>query len=261
MLVSLYSAATGMNAEQRKLDIISNNLSNVETTGFKRQRAEFQDLLYQAVREAGTPTAQDSSLPTGLYVGHGTTLSATNRIFSIGNPEETGGSTDIAIMGDGFLQVQLQDGRIAYTRDGSLKRDGEGRLTTSNGLLVVPNIVIPANSQEISISPDGIVSVKFADDTIQNLGNMTLVRFVNPAGLKPIGNNLYTQTPASGDPVEGIPNQDGFGPLQQGYLEKSNVDVVKEMVNMIVAQRAYDINSKTITTSDEMLRTVSNLKR
>jgi flagellar basal-body rod protein FlgG len=261
MLVSLYSAATGMNAEQTKLDIISNNLANVDTTGYKRQRAEFQDLLYQSVREAGTPTAQNSTLPTGLYVGHGTRLAATNRIFTIGNIEETGVSTDMAIMGDGFFQVQMQDGRIAYTRDGSFKRDADGRLVTSNGLLMVPNMVVPENATGINISSDGIVSVELADGNIQNLGNISLVRFSNPAGLKPLGDNLYAQTAASGDPVEGIPDQDGFGGIRQSYLEKSNVEVVKEMVNMIVAQRAYDINSKSITTSDQMLQTVSNLKR
>ncbi|RAO99737.1 flagellar basal body rod protein FlgG [Petrotoga sp. 9PW.55.5.1] len=261
MLVSLYNAATGMNAEQRKLDIISNNLANVDTTGYKKQRAEFQDLLYSSVREAGTPTAQGSTLPTGLYVGHGTRLSATTRIFTLGNIEPTDNSTDLAIMGDGFFQVQMQDGSLAYTRDGSFKMDANGRLTTSDGLLVIPNIVIPQNAVGINVSPDGIVSVSLGDGNIQNVGNLTTVRFLNPAGLKPIGNNLYSETPSSGNPTEGIPGQDGYGALQQGYLEKSNVDVVKEMVDMIVAQRAYDINSKTITTADEMLRTVSNIKR
>jgi flagellar basal-body rod protein FlgG len=261
MLVSLYNAATGMNAEQRKLDIISNNLANVDTTGYKKQRAEFQDLLYSSVREAGTPTAQGSTLPTGLYVGHGTRLSATTRIFTLGNIEPTDNSTDLAIMGDGFFQVQMQDGSLAYTRDGSFKMDANGRLTTSDGLLVIPNIVIPQNAVGINVSPDGIVSVSLGNGNIQNVGNLTTVRFLNPAGLKPIGNNLYSETPSSGNPTEGIPGQDGYGALQQGYLEKSNVDVVKEMVDMIVAQRAYDINSKTITTADEMLRTVSNIKR
>ncbi|HOO74506.1 MAG: flagellar basal-body rod protein FlgG [Thermotogae bacterium] len=261
MLISLYSAATGMNAEQTKLDIISNNLSNVDTTGYKKSRAEFQDLLYSAVKEAGTPTAQNSTLPSGLYVGHGTRLTASNKIFTLGNIEETGDSKDIAIMGDGFFQIQMQDGRIAYTRDGSFKLDANGQLVTSDGLLAVPNIVIPENATGISISPDGIVSVKLGDGTIQTVGNMTLVRFVNPSGLEPLGNNLYAATNSSGDAVEGIPNQDGYGSLQQKYLEKSNVDVVKEMVNMIVAQRAYDINSKAITSADDMLRTVSGLKR
>jgi flagellar basal-body rod protein FlgG len=188
-------------------------------------------------------------------------LAATTRIFTLGNIEPTDNSTDIAIMGDGFFQVQMQDGSIAYTRDGSFKLDANGRLTTSDGLMVIPNIVIPQNAVGINVSPDGIVSVSLGDGTIQNVGNITTVRFLNPGGLKPLGNNLYSETPASGNPTEGIPGQDGFGALQQGYLEKSNVDVVKEMVDMIVAQRAYDINSKTITTADEMLRTVSNVKR
>ncbi|BBE29943.1 flagellar basal body rod protein FlgG [Tepiditoga spiralis] len=261
MITSLYTAASGMNAEQKKLDIISNNLSNVDTTGYKSMRAEFQDLLYQAVKEAGTPTAQDSTLPTGLYIGHGTRLAATNRLFTMGNLEETGNSTDIAITGDGFFQVQLQDGKIGYTRDGSFKRDANGRLTTSNGLLVVPNITIPQSASGLSISPDGIISVKLGDGTIQNLGNLTLVRFVNPAGLEPTGNNIYLETQASGAPIEGVSGQDGYGALQQGYLEKSNVEAVKEMVNMIISQRAYDMNSKAITSADEMLRTVASLKR
>lgn len=187
MLVSLYNAATGMNAEQRKLDIISNNLANVDTTGYKKQRAEFQDLLYSSVKEAGTPTAQGSTLPTGLYVGHGTRLAATTRIFTLGNIEPTDNSTDIALMGDGFFQVQMQDGSIAYTRDGSFKLDANGRLTTSNGLMVIPNIVIPQNAVGINVSPDGIVSVSLGDGTIQNVGNITTVRFLNPGGLKPIG--------------------------------------------------------------------------
>ncbi|HNY37064.1 MAG TPA: flagellar basal-body rod protein FlgG [Petrotogaceae bacterium] len=261
MLISLYSAATGMNAEQSRLDIIANNLSNVNTIGYKTVRAEFQDLLYQSMKEAGSPTAQNSVLPTGLYVGHGTRFSSTNRIFTVGNIEETNHSLDVAIMGDGFFQIQLQDGRIGYTRDGAFKMDATGRIVTSNGLVLVPNIVVPENAMAISISPDGIVSAQLPDDTVENLGNITTVRFINPSGLKSIGSNLFLQSASSGAPIEGIPNQDGFGALQQSSIEKSNVDVVKEMVNMIVAQRSYDINSKTINSADEMLRTVAGLKR
>ncbi|MCD6463715.1 MAG: flagellar basal-body rod protein FlgG [Thermotogae bacterium] len=261
MMVSLYSSATGMTAQQFKLDTISNNLANVDTTGYKRVRAEFQDLVYQYVKNAGTPTAQTSQLPTGLYVGHGTKLAATTRIFTLGNLEETGNALDLAITGDGFFQVQLQDGRIAYTRDGAFKVDSTGRIVTSAGNPLVPNIVIPSTAVAINVSPDGIISAEMQDGTVETLGSITLVRFVNPAGLKSIGDNLFVSTPASGDPIEGTPNQDGFGAIQQGYLEKSNVDVVKEMVGMIIAQRAYDLNARAIQTADDMLRTVSTLKR
>ncbi|GAB6188879.1 flagellar basal-body rod protein FlgG [Marinitoga arctica] len=261
MLVSLYSASTGMMAQQRRLDTISNNLSNVDTTGYKAQRIEFQDLLYTPIKEAGTPTAQNSMLPTGEYVGHGVRIAATNRLFTQGNIEQTGGTFDMAIMGDGFFQVQLQDGRIAYTRDGSFKVDANGRLVNSNGLLLVPNITIPTNAESVNVSPDGIISAKLPDGTVQNVGNLTLVRFVNPAGLKSIGNNLFLSTPASGVATEGIPNQDGYGSIEQGSLEKSNVDVVKEMVNMIVAQRTYDLNARAVQTADDFLRTVGTLKR
>ncbi|AEH51723.1 flagellar basal-body rod protein FlgG [Pseudothermotoga thermarum] len=261
MMVSLYSAATGMWAQQYKLDIVSNNLANVDTTGYKKVRAEFQDLIYQYYKNAGAPTAVDSTIPTGIYTGHGTRLSATTRIFTIGNIEHTGNALDLAIMGDGFFQIQLQDGRIAYTRDGAFKIDSEGRIVTANGLALVPNIVVPQDAVAINISPDGIFSVEMQDGTIQNLGTITLVRFVNPAGLKAIGDNLFVETTASGAPIEGVPNQDGFGAIQQGYLEKSNVDVVKEMVDMIIAQRAYELNARTIQTADNMLGTVSTLKR
>ncbi len=261
MMISLYSAATGMWAQQYKLDVVSNNLANVDTTGYKKVRAEFQDLIYQYYKNAGAPTAVNSTIPTGIYVGHGTRLSATNRIFTIGNIEHTGNALDLAIMGDGFFQIQLQDGRTAYTRDGTFKMDSEGRIVTANGLALIPNIVVPSDAVAINISPDGIFSAEMQDGTVQNLGTITLVRFVNPAGLKSIGDNLFVETSASGAPIEGIPNQEGFGAIQQGYLEKSNVDVVKEMVDMIIAQRAYELNARTIQTADNMLGTVSTLKR
>jgi flagellar basal-body rod protein FlgG len=261
MMISLYSAATGMGVQQTKLDTISNNLANVDTTGYKKARAEFEDLVYQYFKDAGIPTAQTSQLPTGLYVGHGARLSATTRIFTLGNLEQTGNALDIAIAGDGFFQIQLQDGRVAYTRDGAFKINSSGQIVTSNGNLLVPNILVPNNAVSINISEDGIISAELADGTIQNLGNITLVKFVNPAGLKSIGNNLFLATNASGAPIEGIPNQDGFGALQQGYLEKSNVDVLNEMVNMITAQRAYEINARAVQTADDMLRTIGTLKR
>jgi len=261
MMISLYSAATGMSAQQLKLDTIANNLANVDTTGYKRMRVEFQDLLYQYAKNPGTPTAALSSTPTGLYVGHGVKTAATTRIFTLGNFEQTGNALDLAIAGDGFFQIQLQDGRIAYTRDGSFKVDSEGRIVTANGLPLIPNIEIPENAVSISVSPDGVVSVELQDGSVQELGTITLVRFVNPAGLKAIGDNLYVATPSSGEPIEGTPGQDGFGSIKQGFLEKSNVDVVREMVDMITAQRAYEFNSKVIQTADDMLRTISNLKR
>ena len=261
MMPSLYTAATGMGAQQFKLDIISNNLANVDTNGYKRVRAEFNDLIYQYLKSAGIPVAQNSLYPTGLYYGLGVRKAATSRIFTLGNMIETGNALDLAIGGDGFFQIQLQDGKIAYTRDGAFKIDSNGQIVTSNGNILVPNIIVPSNAVSINVSQDGMVSAELPDGTIQNLGNITLVKFVNPAGLKSIGNNLFLATAASGDPVEGTPNQDGFGPIHQGFLEKSNVDVVKEMVNMITAQRAYEFNARAIQTADDMLRTVAGLRR
>ncbi len=261
MMISLYSAATGMQAQQFKLDTISNNLANVDTTGYKKVRAEFQDLLYQYAQNAGAPTAGAASKPTGLYVGLGTRVSATTRIFTMGTLENTGNALDLAITGDGFFQIQLPDGRIAYTRDGSFKMDANGRLVTANGYYLVPNITIPPDTVSINITEDGTVSVELADGTIQNIGNITLVRFVNPSGLKAIGDNLFIQTGASGAPIEGTPGQNGFGAIRQGFLEKSNVDVVREMVGMITAQRAYELNSRAIMTADDMLRTLTGIKR
>ncbi len=261
MMISLYSAATGMQAQQFKLDTIANNLANVDTSGYKKVRTEFHDLIYQHARNAGTPITGASVNPTGLYVGLGTRVAATTRIFTMGTLEFTGNSLDLAITGDGFFQVQLPDGRIAYTRDGAFKMDANGRLVTANGYYLVPNITIPNNTVSITISEDGTVTVELADGTIQNVGTITLVRFVNPAGLKSIGDNLFLQTGASGEPIEGTAGQDGFGAIRQNYLEKSNVDVVREMVGMITAQRAYELNSRAIITADDMLRTLTAIKR
>ncbi|MFN6991664.1 MAG: flagellar basal-body rod protein FlgG [Fervidobacterium sp.] len=261
MINSLYTAATGMWAQQFKMDTVSNNIANVDTAGYKKVKSEFQDLIYSYSKNAGAATAQNSTTPTGIYVGHGVRLAATTKIFTQGNVENTGNALDLAISGDGFFQIQLQDGRIAYTRDGQFKLDSQGRAVTANGLLLSPAITVPPNAVSLTVSPDGIVSVELADGTIQELGNITLVRFVNPAGLKSIGDNLYLATNASGDPIEGIGGQDGFGTILQGYVEKSNVDVVKEMVDMITAMRAYEFNSRSIMTADQMLQTASNLRR
>ncbi len=261
MINSLYTAATGMWSQQFKMDTVSNNIANVDTAGYKKVKSEFQDLIYTYSKNAGAATAQNSTTPTGIYTGHGVRLAATTRIFTQGNMEQTGNALDLAITGDGFFQIQLQDGRIAYTRDGQFKIDSQGQVVTGNGLLLSPALVVPQNATAITVSPDGIVNVELSDGTVQQLGTITLVRFVNPAGLKSIGDNLFIQTPASGDPIEGIPNQDGFGAVMQGYVEKSNVDVVKEMVDMISAMRAYEFNSRSIMTADQMLQTVSALRR
>uniref|UniRef100_A0A7V4KDT7 Flagellar basal-body rod protein FlgG n=1 Tax=Fervidobacterium pennivorans TaxID=93466 RepID=A0A7V4KDT7_FERPE len=261
MINSLYTAATGMWAQQFKMDTVSNNIANVDTAGYKKVKAEFQDLIYSYSKNAGAATAQNSTTPTGIYVGHGVRLAATTRLFTQGNIENTGNALDLAISGDGFFQIQLQDGRIAYTRDGQFKIDSQGRIVTANGLLLSPAIVVPQNAVSLTVSPDGIVSVELPDGTIEQLGTITLTRFVNPAGLKSIGDNLYVATAASGEPIEGTAGQDGFGTIMQGYVEKSNVDVVKEMVDMITAMRAYEFNSRSIMTADQMLQTASNLRR
>ncbi len=261
MINSLYTAATGMWAQQFKMDTVSNNIANVDTAGYKKVKAEFQDLIYSYSKNAGAATAQNSTTPTGIYVGHGVRLAATTKLFTQGNIENTGNALDLAISGDGFFQIQLQDGRIAYTRDGQFKIDSEGRIVTANGLLLSPALVVPQNAVSLTVSPDGIVSVELPDGTIQQLGTITLTRFVNPAGLKSIGDNLYVATAASGEPIEGTAGQDGFGTIMQGYVEKSNVDVVKEMVDMITAMRAYEFNSRSIMTADQMLQTASNLRR
>ena len=261
MINSLYTAATGMWSQQFKMDTVSNNIANVDTAGYKKVKAEFQDLIYSYSKNAGAATAQNSTTPTGIYVGHGVRLAATTKIFTQGNIENTGNALDLAISGDGFFRIQLQDGRIAYTRDGQFKIDNQGRIVTANGLLLDPGITIQPNTVSLTVSPDGIVSVELADGTIQEVANITLTRFVNPAGLKAIGDNLYVATNASGDPIDGTPGQDGFGTIMQGYVEKSNVDVVKEMVDMITAMRAYEFNSRSIMTADQMLQTASNLRR
>jgi flagellar basal-body rod protein FlgG len=248
-------------AQQFKMDTVSNNIANVDTAGYKKVKAEFQDLIYSYSKNAGAATAQNSTTPTGIYVGHGVRLAATTKLFTQGNIENTGNALDLAISGDGFFQIQLQDGRIAYTRDGQFKIDSEGRIVTANGLLLSPALVVPQNAVSLTVSPDGIVSVELPDGTIQQLGTITLTRFVNPAGLKSIGDNLYVATAASGEPIEGTAGQDGFGTIMQGYVEKSNVDVVKEMVDMISAMRAYEFNSRSIMTADQMLQTASNLRR
>ena len=248
-----------MEAQQLNLDVISNNLANVNTTGYKKSKIEFQDLLYETTRTPGAEQGNGNILPTGLQIGHGSRAVATPKVFTEGELTQTGERLDVAIQGDGFFQVQMTDGTLAYTRDGALKTSSTGQITTSDGLPVQGGFQpIPVGTTGITISPDGDVST-----TGSNSSNfqVTLVRFANPAGLQPIGRNLYAETAASGAPETGTPNQTGFGSLQQGYLEKSNVKVVEEMVNMIVAQRAYEVNSKAVQAADEMMQQSDNLRR
>jgi flagellar basal-body rod protein FlgG len=264
MMRSLWTAASGMVGQQFNIDTISNNLSNVNTTGFKKHRAEFEDLLYQTLLMAGTPATEVTEVPTGIQVGHGVKVAATQRLFEQGSLQNTENNLDIALEGEGFFRIQLYDGTVAYTRDGSFKIDSNRQVVTSNGYLLEPPLVLPENfiMNTLSISQDGRVTVKVvgSDDPIP-VGQLELVRFVNPAGLSSIGGNLFKTTPASGDEIAGQPGLDGMAKTHQGFLEMSNVKVVEEMVNMIVAQRAYEVNSKAILTSDSMLGTAIGLKR
>jgi flagellar basal-body rod protein FlgG len=260
MLRSLWIAKTGLDAQQMHIDVITNNLANVSTNGFKRSRAVFEDLLYQTLRQPGAQSSQQTQLPSGLQIGTGVRPVATERIFSQGNLQQTGNPLDIAIQGAGFLQIQMPDGTTAYTRDGSLRTDANGQLVTASGFAVLPAITIPANTQSITIGRDGVVSVVRAGTTAPTqVGTLQLASFVNPAGLSSLGENLYAETTASGTASVNQPGSNGLGLVNQGYAETSNVNVVEELVNMIQTQRAYEINSKAIQTSDQMLQRLSQL--
>jgi flagellar basal-body rod protein FlgG len=262
MIRALKTAATGMRSQQLNVDNIANNLANINTTGFKRSKLEFQDLFYQTTKSAGSMAKQGTESPAPLEIGYGSTPVATQRIFSQGELLPTGNPLDIAINGDGFLRVLMSDGTNAYTRDGALKLSADGRFVTSDGEAIDPEISIPEGTTEITIGRDGTVSVKVGSGAdLQEVGTIETVRFINPAGLEAVGRNLYVVTPASGEAVPGTAGVDGYGELYQGYLETSNVDIVEEMVNMIVAQRAYEINSKAVKTADEMLSVVNNITR
>lgn len=262
MMRSLWTAASGMVAQQGNIDVISNNLANANTTGYKKSRTDFQDLMYQNMRQAGSTTGPDTQLPTGIQIGHGVRQVATQKIYTAGSFQSTGNSLDMALEGDGFYQIAMPDGTISYTRDGAFKQDSQGRIVTSEGYPLEPAITIPQGATDISVSMDGLVTATVPGQTTpQDLGQIQIARFVNPAGLDSIGRNLLKETAASGAPVATNPGTDGAGTIQQKYLEMSNVQVVEEMVNMIVAQRAYEINSKAITTSDTMLEQAANLKR
>ena len=262
MLRTLSIAASGMQAQALNIDVIANNLANVNSSGFKRSRADFQDLLYQTLRPPGVTAAGGNQVPTGIQLGHGTRTAAVQKIFLQGDYQHTQNELDIAIEGDGFFQIMQPNGDVAYTRAGAFKLDSEGQIVTSDGYLMEPGISIPSDTVSVTIGTDGTISILQAgENEPTDLGNVELARFVNPAGLKSIGRNLFVTSAASGDAISGTGGENGFGTIAQGYLEMSNVSVVEEMVNMITAQRAYEINSKAIQAADEMLQMANNIKR
>jgi flagellar basal-body rod protein FlgG len=260
LIRSLWISKTGMDAQQTQLDVVSNNLANVNTTGFKRSRAVFEDLLYQNAREPGAQSSQQTTLPSGLQIGTGTRVVTTERLHTQGNLTKTGNSTDVAINGNGFFQVQMPDGTLAYTRDGSFQINAQGQLVTSSGYPVQPAVTVPQNATSLTIGKDGVVTVT-TPGTVNNtqVGTFQLANFINPAGLRSMGENLYAETEASGTANLANPGSNGVGALNQNYVETSNVNVVEEMVNMIQTQRAYEINSKSVQTSDQMLEKLSQL--
>lgn len=258
MLASLYVSKTGLAAQDKQLTTISNNLANVATVGFKRDRAVFEDLLYQNVRQPGAQTTQDTELPSGLQLGTGVRVVSTQKEFTEGNLQVTEQPLDIAINGRGFFQILQPDGTIAYTRNGQFQTNGEGQIVNNEGLLLEPAIALPEGTNKVTISTDGIVNAYLQGEVEpQQLGDILLVDFVNPSGLQAIGGNLFFETVASGNPLQGAPGENGMGRLEQGMLESSNVDIVEEMVNMITTQRAYEMNSKVVTTADQMLQYIT----
>lgn len=260
MIRSLWIAKTGMEAQQTQLDAISNNLANVSTNGYKKSHAVFEDLMYQNLRQAGGNSSEQTLLPTGLQMGLGTRAVATARSFEQGNLQQSANPLDVAVKGTGFFQVQMPDGTTGYTRDGSFQVSSQGQLVTNNGYVVNPGITIPTNAQSVTIGADGTVSVAIPGQaTPQTIGQLQLASFVNPAGLEPKGQNIYAETAASGTPTAGTPGTNGMGQLQQGFVETSNVNVVEELVSMIQTQRAYELNSKAISTSDQMLQKLGQL--
>lgn len=261
MIRALWTASTGMQSQQTNMDVIANNLANVNSSGFKKSRADFQDILYQTSRAAGTGVG-GGEVPTGVQVGLGSRVAAVQKVFTTGDFQQTENELDIAIEGTGFFQLTMPDGSDAFSRSGAMKKDSTGRLVTSDGFPIVPEIVIPENSTSVTIGSAGNVEVILDGESTPTLiGNIELVRFSNPAGLKSLGRNLYAETPTTGAPTLGTPGDEGFGTLSQGFLEGSNVNIMEEMVNMIAGQRAYEVNSKSITTADEMLQMTSQLIR
>lgn len=259
MISALYVSKTGLAAQDKQLSTISNNLANASTVGFKRDRAQFEDLLYQVQRQPGAKETQETQLPSGLQLGTGSRVVATQKQFSQGNLQVTEQPLDVAINGRGFLQVLQADGTLAYTRNGQLALDSEGQLVTNDGMIIQPAITVPQGVSQLTIGKDGTVTAttKGSEATPQQLGNITLADFVNPAGLQAIGGNLFVETVSSGNPTQGAPGENGMGSLLQGQLESSNVDIVEEMVNMITTQRAYEMNSKVVSTADQMLQNIS----
>lgn len=260
MINSLWISKTGMEAQQMQLDVISNNLANVSTNGFKKSHAVFEDLMYQNLRQVGSNTSEQSTLPTGLQVGLGVRTVATSRTFSQGNLQQSNNNLDVAIQGNGFFQLTLPDGTIGYSRDGAFQIDNAGRLVTSGGLPVSGGITVPSNATNVAIASDGTVTASIPGTVApQSIGTITLASFINPAGLEPKGQNIYAESAASGQPNAGTAGANGFGTLMQGFVETSNVNVVQELVSMIQTQRAYEMNSKAIQTSDQMLQKLGQL--
>ena len=257
---ALFTAATGMDAQQTRIDTIANNLANVNTTGYKKSRPDFEDLFYETLRAPGAADASGAALPAGAQIGHGVKLGSVTRVFTQGERVQTGRDLDLAIDGDGFFQVQLPTGETVYSRDGALQRDRDGNLTTRSGALITPNVQIPIDIREVTVLPDGTVSGVAAGSTAPTvLGRIEIARFANPSGLRALGENQFAPTEASGDPEVGAPAQAGFGAISQGYLESSNVNMAEELVRMILAQRSFEVNSRVIQASDEMLQKAANL--
>ena len=259
---ALFTAATGREAQQAHIDTIANNIANVGTTGFKKGRTEFQDLFYETLRAPGSTAADGAVLPVGVQVGHGVQLSAVNTIFSAGDRINTGNQLDMAVDGEGFFQVQRPTGETVYTRDGTFKLDGDGNVVTALGYPLIPNVTVPNDTLTITVLPDGTMNADTAGSTTPtNLGQIQLARFSNPAGLRKVAGNIFEATEASGDPETGTPEQQGFGGIAAGFLEGSNVEVAEELVQMILAQRAFEVNSRVIQAGDEMLRVAAQLSQ
>ena len=259
---ALFTAATGMEAQQLRIDNIANNLANVGTTGFKKTRAEFQDLFYETLQAPGAASSSGEVLPTGIQVGHGVKVSGTQRIFTMGDRTQTGRDLDLVIDGDGFFQIQRTGGETVYTRDGSFKLDGQGNVVTAQGFQLIPGVQVPTDTIQLTIVADGTVSALISgQNESTELGQIELARFANPAGLRALGNNLFVPSDASGDPETGTPGDLGFGSLTQGMLEAANVNVAEELVQMILAQRAFELNSRVIQTGDQMLQAAAALSR
>lgn len=256
---ALWVAKTGLEAQQLRMAVVSNNLANVSTTGFKQSRAVFEDLLYQNIRQSGGQSSQDTILPSGMNLGTGVRIVATEKLFTQGSMQQTGNAMDVAVKGRGFFQILKPDGDLAYTRDGSFQMNDQGEMVTASGYVVQPGITIPDGAQSVTIGADGTVSVKLPGQTTPSqVGTLETVDFINPVGLQPVGENLYIETAASGTAQSGAPGLNGFGALVQGALEGSNVNVVAELVDMIETQRAYEMNSKAISTNDQMLQYLNN---